>query len=131
MAVPMARPEQYQQASLPLASSSRAEASPAHDPLPTPADTDHHRTEPDTVIASIAADPAGLPHGLAIHRLPDDFWAEFHLEWEFRERHGMTPVSPAEFADMRDRADGVSGPDAPRPAGPTIIYERPRNTPDD
>ena len=82
-------------------------------------------------MPSLATDPTGLPHGLASHRLPDDFWAEFHLEWEFRERHGMTPVSPAEFADMRDRADGVPLPDAPRTAGPPTIYERPRNTLDD
>ena len=80
-------------------------------------------------MPSLATDPEGLPHGLASHRLPDDFWAEFHVEWEFRERHGMTPVSPAEFADMRDWADGVPLPEVARSAGPTTIYERTRNTP--
>jgi len=64
-----------------------------------------HAEEP--VTPSIAADPEGLPRGLASHRLPHDFWPEFHLEWEFRERHGMTPVAPAEFADMRDSSDGM------------------------
>ncbi len=59
-------------------------------------------------MPSIAADPEGLHRGNASDRLPDDFWPEFHLEWEFREQQGMTPVSPAEFADMRDFADGMT-----------------------
>ncbi len=75
-------------------------------------------------MPSIAADPEGLPHGLASHRIPNDFWPEFHLEWEFRERHGMTPVSPAEFADMRDFSDGATVfPGIDEPPTP---YERKR-----
>jgi hypothetical protein len=62
-------------------------------------------------LPSIATDPEGMPRGLASHRLPNDFWGEFHLEWEFRERNGMLPVSPAEFADMRDFSDRLIEPE--------------------
>src|SRR6476619_4863617 len=92
--------EQYQQGALNL-----PRAAPTGQP-PTPAGINHRGEAP--VMPSIATDPEGLPRGLASHRLPNDFWPEFHLEWEFREQHGMTPVSPAEFADMRDMSDGVT-----------------------
>src|SRR5690242_2293940 len=62
-------------------------------------------------IPSIAADPEGMPRGFASNRLPNDFWNEFHLETAFREEHGMTPVSPAEFADMRDFSDQLNDPE--------------------
>lgn len=52
----------------------------------------------------IDRDPDVLPN----RRLPADFWPEFHLEWQFREANGLPPVSPQEFADMRDWTDGVS-----------------------
>lgn len=102
----MARPEQYHQPALSLDQPPRSHGSAEYQPPPTPDDTSHHGEKP--VMPSIAADPEGLPRGLASHRIPDDFWPEFHLEWEFREQHGMTPVSPAEFADMRDFADGMT-----------------------
>ncbi len=62
-------------------------------------------------MPSIADDPEGLPRRFSSHRLPGDFWPEFHQEWEFREQRGMTPVSPAEFAEMRDWSDGLIEPE--------------------
>lgn len=94
----MARPEQYHQPALSL---DQAEPSP-----PLSAGINHRDEAP--AMLSITYDPEGLPRGLASHRMPNDFWPEFHLEWELREQHGMAPVSPAEFADMRDCADGVT-----------------------
>jgi hypothetical protein len=115
----MARPEQYHQPALSLDQTPRSQDSAEHQE-PTPDATFHHGDEP--VMPSIAADPEGMPHGFASHRIPDDFWHEFHLEWEFREQHGMTPVSPAEFADMRDFSDGMTVYlDIERPEPP---YER-------
>src|SRR4051812_48593580 len=68
---------------------------------------------PDATTASdvpgvppIDRDPDVLPH----RRLPNDFWAEFHAVWAFRQRHGMVPVAPAEFAELRDWSDGVAWP---------------------
>lgn len=58
------------------------------------------------MMPRIDRDPAVLPS----RRLTSDFWPEFHLEWAFREAKGMAPVSPQEFADMRDWSDGVSWP---------------------
>jgi hypothetical protein len=66
--------------------------------------------------ATIAPDVPGMPpidrdpDVLPNRRLPDDFWAEFHAEWAFREQHSMVPVAPAEFADLRDFTDGVAWP---------------------
>ncbi len=120
----MARPEHYQQSALPLERTHRFEARPEQQQPPTPTRTNHHGEEP--VIPSIAADLERLPRGLASHRLPGNFWPEFHLEWEFREQHGMTPVSPAEFADMRDWSDGLIEPEDtvwPREPDPSP-YER-------
>ncbi|MDQ6832692.1 MAG: ArdC-like ssDNA-binding domain-containing protein [Chloroflexota bacterium] len=57
-------------------------------------------------IVPVDRDPATLPN----RRLAGDFWGEFHLEWQFREQHGMEPVSPHEFADLRDFSDGVVWP---------------------
>lgn len=101
----MARPEQYHQPALSLDQTPRSHGGTDQQQPPKPAGENHQRNEP--IMRSIAADPEGLPHGLASHRLPDDFWPEFHLEWEFREQHGMAPVSPAEFVDMRDFSDGA------------------------
>ena len=101
----MARPEHYHQPALSLDQTQRSQGSAEHE-QPTADATFHHGDEP--IMPSIAADPEGLHSGLASDRLPHDFWPEFHLEWEFREQHGMTPVSPAEFADMRDFADGMT-----------------------
>jgi hypothetical protein len=72
---------------------------------PASADTDGAR-DIAPLIEPIDRDPAVLPN----RRLPNDFWPEFHHEWAFREEHGMTPVSPQEFADLRDWADGVTWP---------------------
>jgi hypothetical protein len=104
----MPRPEHYHQPALSLDQTQRSQASAEHQE-PTPAGTNHHGDEP--IMPSIAADPEGMPHGFASHRIPNDFWHEFHLEWEFRERSGMMPVSPAEFADMRDWSDGLIEPE--------------------
>ena len=101
----MAQPEQYHQPALSLDQPPRSQRS-AEQQQPTPDETNRYIDEP--IMPSIAADPEGLPRGLASDRLPNDFWPEFHLEWEFREAHGMTPVSPQEFADMRDFSDGVT-----------------------
>src|SRR5947208_2900926 len=98
----MTRPEQYHQPALSLDQPPRSQGSAEHE-QPISAGANHPGDEP--IMPSIAADPEGLPHGLASHRLTNDFWPEFHLEWEFREQHGMMPVSPAEFADMRDFSD--------------------------
>ncbi len=72
-------------------------------------------------IFRIDTDPDVLPN----RRLPNDFWSEYRREWRFREENGLPSVSPAEFVDMRDRADGVIAPrgarwrlDAERPAYP-------------
>jgi len=102
----MARPEQYHQPALSLDQTQRPQGSGEHQSPLIPAETLHDGDEP--VMPSIAADPVGLHRGNASDRLPHDFWSEFHREWEFREQHGMTPVSPAEFADMRDFSDGVT-----------------------
>lgn len=102
--------DRYQQGALPLA------------PLDTPV--------PDALTAldapampPIDRDPDVLPN----RRLPDDFWPEFHWEWLFREQHGLRPVSPQEFADMRDWSDGVtwSVPDwaIPSAYGPSEGYD--------
>ncbi len=104
----MARSEQYQQSSLPLERAERSQANSEHD-QPTSSGINHHGEA--LVMPSIADDPEDLPRGLASHRLPGDFWPEFHLEWAFREEHGMTPVSPVEFVDMRDWSDGLIEPE--------------------
>jgi hypothetical protein len=93
----MARPEHYHQQALSLGQTPQSHGSAEHEQTPIPAEANHHGEEP--IMPSIAADPEGLPRRFASHRLPGDFWQEFHLEWEFREQHGMTPVAPAEFAD--------------------------------
>src|SRR5689334_5697282 len=81
----MAQHEQYRQGAFNLAPQDH----PAPDALDVPA---------------IDRDAAVLPN----RRLPNDFWPEFLFEWRFREQHGLPPVSPREFAAMRDRSDGVS-----------------------
>ena len=98
--------EQYQQPTLPLDGAPRSQSSAEQQQPPIPEETNRHGEK--AIVPSIAADPEGLHTGLASDRLPHDFWPEFHLEWEFREQHGMTPVSPAEFADMRDFSDGIA-----------------------
>jgi hypothetical protein len=72
-------------------------------PLSTPVPDATSAAEP-IAMPPIDRDPAVLPN----RRLPDDFWPEFLFEWRFREEHGLPPVSPQEFADMRDWSDGVS-----------------------
>jgi alkylated DNA nucleotide flippase Atl1 len=71
--------DHYQQAALPLPSvehdAPNAISLPDAPPMPP-----------------IDRDPDILPN----RRLPHDFWPEFHLEWQFREEHGMAPVSPEE-----------------------------------
>jgi len=69
----------------------------------------------------IDRDPDVLPN----RRLPNDFWPEFQAEWAFRERNDLPAVSPSEFVDMRDWADGLAAPgdarwrmDTERPAYP-------------
>ncbi len=100
----MARPEQYHQPALSLDQTQPSQGGAEDQQAPLPDKTLHHGEE--HIMPSIAADPEALHRGFASDRLPHDFWPEFHLEWEFREQHGMTPVSPAEFADMRDFSDG-------------------------
>jgi len=115
----MTRPEQYHQPAFSLDQPPQSRGSAEHE-QPTPAGANHHGQEP--IMPSIAAEPESLPRGSASDRLPHDFWPEFHLEWEFREQHGMTPVAPAEFADMRDFSDGATvslDSDHPQP-----LYER-------
>jgi hypothetical protein len=97
----MAQPEHYQQGTLDF-----QQQRPTEPQQPAQIEADRHGEQ--AVMPSIAADPEGLPRGLASHRIPNDFWQEFHLEWEFRDANGMTPVSPAEFADMRDFSDGIT-----------------------
>jgi len=57
-------------------------------------------------------------------RLDNDLWEEYRLEVEFREAHGMMPVSLAEFEDMRDWSDHAPLQDVAWPAQPYTIYER-------
>ncbi len=73
------------------------------------------------LVDRIDRDPDVLPN----RRLPHDFWPEFYAEWRFRERNDLLAVSPSEFVDMRDWADGLAAPgdarwrmDTTRPAYP-------------
>jgi hypothetical protein len=95
-----------------------------------PSQTDTDRRGEQAAMPSIAADPEGLPRGLASYRLPNDFWPEYRLEWEFCEQHDMPPVSLAEFADMRDFSDGVTVYlDIDQPEPPYERGKRPQRSP--
>jgi len=64
---------------------------------------------PETGTPAVAR-PATRFHNPASssRRLGDgDFWPEYLREWRFREDNELPSVSPAEFAGMRDRTDGV------------------------
>lgn len=99
--------EHYQQGAL-----SFSTATEQPQPQGRPAESDHFDVEALAAqVPAIARDPEPFPPRTASGRMPNDFWQEFHLEWEFREQHGMVPVSPAEFADMRDWSDRLIEPE--------------------
>jgi hypothetical protein len=117
--------ERYQQGALDF----RACRPEEPDPAAREADDDDEPLPDLSQLPSIATDPEHMPRGLASHRLRNDFWPEFHLEWEFREQNGMVPVSPAEFADMRDFSDRLIEPaEAIWPPLAQAPYERKRDT---
>lgn len=91
--------EQYQQGAFDLPPTER-------DAPVTPGEAAAAVTAEEPPIVRIDDDPAVLPN----RRLPHDFWPEYHREWTFRAEHGLPSVSPAEFRDMRDWADGVIDP---------------------
>jgi len=64
----------------------------------------------ESAVVRIDDDPGVLPN----RRLPHDFWSEYRREWHFREDNDLPSVSPAEFRDIRDRADGVIVPQGAR-----------------
>jgi len=108
----MERDRHYQQQAFDLTASPTRDESPNASPMPAAsADPERFTSQFPTLI------PAG-------RRRSDDLWEEYRLEVEFRETHGMMPVSLAEFEDMRDWSDHATPQDVAWPALPYTLYER-------
>jgi hypothetical protein len=94
-------------------------------------------TPPETAAPELApvqpvARPESQFHTLtpASRRLGEgDFWPEYLHEVQMRERLGLPPVSPDEFADMRDWTDGYLAPAdsawPPVPERPPYVRQAP------
>lgn len=108
----MEKDRQYQQQAFDLTALHEQDDSPSEVPTPTaPSQPEKPRTQFHTLRPSKT-------------RLPNDFWAEYRLEVEFREEHSLPHVSLEEFQDMRDWSDRMPPQDGAWSALPYTIYER-------